>query len=123
MKDCLLKEIEALECDAEIFGFYWERFDQLMEQIRNECVEIEDAFSLDDRAHLQEEIGDLIQAAVSLAIFCKMDPHVTLRQSIDKFKKRYEAVVKMAKADGFTDLRGQTSDVLNEYWKRAKEKC
>ena len=118
---CLLKQIERQEIVAKKFGFYWENAQQLIDQIRSECSEIEDAYTKSDRLHLQEEIGDAIQAAISLAVFCGFDPHQTLVKSIEKFQGRYDAVVSMAGADGFEHLHGQDFDLLMEYWKRAKK--
>lgn len=117
----LLKRVEELELDCKNFGFYWETIDQLLDQIQSECLEVKEANDKDDRAHLQEEIGDLIHAAISLAIFCKVDPHETLKNSIDKFKRRYDALVELVKKDGRRDLRDESFEVLNNYWKKAKK--
>lgn len=117
---CLLKRVEKQELEAKEFGFYWENFDQLIEQIQNECVEVQEAWGKNDFTHLQEEIGDLIQAAVSLAVFCKLDPHDTLLKSIEKFQQRYDTVVQLAHKDGYETLHNQPFDVLINYWNRAK---
>jgi len=117
---CLLKQVENLELEAQKFGFYWENFHQLIEQIQSECVEIEDAWHKGDSSFLQEEIGDLIQATISLAVFCKLDPHETLLKSIAKFQRRYQAVVQLARNDGYNHLHEQPFDVLMKYWNRAK---
>ena len=106
----LFKMVESQELTAKDFGFYWETIDQILEQIRSECDEVHDSWQRNDRSHLQEEVGDLIQAAVSLAVFCGLDPDETLHKSIQKFQKRYDAVVKLAKQDGHTDLHGQSMD-------------
>ncbi|MBS3905010.1 MAG: hypothetical protein KGZ39_06765 [Simkania sp.] len=119
--DCLLKQVEIQEISARNFGFYWEHFDQLIEQIRSECVEVQDAWKKNNRKHLQEEVGDLIQAAVSLAVFCDLDPYETLRKSIEKFQKRYDTVVKLVQDDGHDSLCKQPFEVLMSYWNRAKQ--
>lgn len=119
--DCSFKRIEELEQQAEDFGFYWEHIDQLIEQIQSESLEVQEAWKKNDRAHLKEEIGDLMLAAMSLAIFCELDPHETLLESIEKYEKRYRKVVEAAKKDGHTHLRGQPFDVLIGYWNRAKK--
>jgi tetrapyrrole methylase family protein/MazG family protein len=85
-------------------------------------VEIEEAWSKGDAQHLQEEIGDLIQASISLAVFCKLDPHETLSKSIQKFQNRYDSVVQLAKEDGLTHLHQQPFDIMMDYWNRAKIK-
>ncbi|MBA3721443.1 MAG: hypothetical protein H0W88_03480 [Parachlamydiaceae bacterium] len=70
--NCLLKLVEEQEISARKFGFYWEHIDQLIEQIQSECLEVQDAWKKNDRAHLQEEIGDLYHARVGLIIFLRV---------------------------------------------------
>jgi NTP pyrophosphatase (non-canonical NTP hydrolase) len=119
--DCLLKQVEQQELTAKEFGFYWEALPQLMTQIERECREIEEAHQSGHQAHLQEEIGDLMHAAIGLAVFCQLDPKETLRKSIDKFQRRYETLVKLAQADGYQNLHGQPFSLLLQYWQRAKQ--
>lgn len=116
----LFKRIEEQEMTAKYFGFYWERIDQLLDQIKSECEEVDESWKKNDRSHLQEEIGDLLQAAVSLAIFCNFDPGETLLKSVEKFQKRYDALVRLAKLDGHENLHQQPFEVLLHYWNQAK---
>lgn len=120
-KECLLKKVETQELAAKDYGFYWENINQLIEQIQSECHEVMEAWQHNDRTHLQEEIGDLLQAAVSLAVFCELDPHQTLKQAIDKFQNRYDKVVELASQDGLENFHQQPFDVLMNYWGRAKK--
>lgn len=120
--ECLLRQVEQQELVAKEFGFYWENLNQLIEQIQSECVEIQDAWNKKDVSHLQEEVGDLIQAAISLAIFCKLDPHETLSKSIEKFQRRYDLVVQLAQSEGHENLHQQPFETLMDYWNRAKIK-
>lgn len=119
-ESCLLNQVEKQERVAKKFGFYWENYGQLIEQIQSECAEVEDAYSQGDRAHLQEELGDLIHAAISLVIFFKFNPHETLQKSIEKFQQRYDALVEIAQKDGYEDLHRQSFEVLLSYWNQAK---
>lgn len=120
-KECLLKRVEELEAQSLQFGFYWETLYQLIEQIQSECLEVQEAWQNNDRPHLQEEVGDLMHAAVSLAVFCKLDPYETLLKSTQKYEKRYNALVKFAQEDGLPHLRQQSFEVLKGYWDRAKK--
>lgn len=117
---CLLQEVEKQEIAAKEFGFYWENFSQLIEQVQNECTEVQEAWDKEDAVHLQEEVGDLIQAAISLAVFCKLDPRETLMKSIAKFQRRYDVVVELARKEGHENLHKQSFETLMDYWKRAK---
>lgn len=117
---CLLKKMEKQELVAKEFGFYWENLFQLIEQVQNESMEIKEAWNKGNIKHLQEEVGDLIQAAIGLAVFCELDLHETLSKSIEKFQRRYDAVVQLASNDGHENLHKQSFETLMDYWKRAK---
>lgn len=117
----LFKKIEEQELQAKEFGFYWENINQLLEQIENECQEVKEAAENQDLKHLEEEIGDLLLAAVSLSIFCKVNPSESLAKSVAKFQKRYDALKILAEKDGLTHLHHQPIEVLMNYWKQAKK--
>lgn len=121
----LLEEVVRLEKEADAFGFRWEKAEQIMAQIRSECHEIEEhlvqapeALSSDD---LQEEIGDLLHAVLSLCVFCQYDPHETLQKTTAKFERRLSAVKALAAKQGLSDLNGHAFDELMAYWDQAKK--
>lgn len=117
----IFEDIEHLEHEAAVFGLQWETKDQIMTQIRNECVEIEEHLHLSEqRDALQDEIGDLLHAAFSLCVFNNFDPETTLRKSLDKFEHRLNAMKDIAKEQGLNDLRGKSFDELMQYWDQAK---
>lgn len=117
----VFEEIEQLEQEAAVFGLQWETKDQIMTQIRNECLEIEEhLYSPEQRDALQDEIGDLLHAAFSLCVFNNFSPEVTLRKSLDKFEHRLNAMKDIAKEQGLPHLRGKSFDELMQYWEQAK---
>ena len=117
----LFKKLVEQEKQALDFGFYWENADQILEQIKSECEEIKEAMLSQNNIHLKEEVGDLINAAISLCIFLNLDPADTLEDSTDKFQKRYDVLVSLVKNDGLNNLKGKSTDVLLNYWEKAKE--
>lgn len=117
----IFEEIEQLEQEAAAFGLQWETKDQIMTQIRNECLEIEEHLhSPEQRGALQDEIGDLLYAAFSLCVFSNFSPELTLRKSLDKFEHRLNAMKDIAKEQGLPHLRGRSFDELMQYWDQAK---
>lgn len=117
----ILEKIEYLEKEAATFGLQWETKEQIMTQIRDECIEIEaHLHSPEQRESLQDEIGDLLHAAFSLCVFCKFSPEITLKKSLEKFENRLNAMKDIAKERGLTDLRGKSFDELMLYWEQAK---
>ncbi len=117
----LLQKIIKQEKTAAEFGFYWENIEQLLEQIQSECAEVKEAWLNQDNAHLKEEVGDLINATLSLCIFLKLDPFETLSESVEKFQQRYDALVKLVNQDGLSHLKNKPLDILLDYWNKAKK--
>lgn len=117
----LFRRVEEQETTARDFGFYWKHINQLIDQIKSECQEVVEARESGNIPHLQEELGDLIHAAISLAVYCNIDPETALRQSTEKFQKRYDLVVAYAKKEGHITLHNQSFEVLMSYWDRAKK--
>jgi uncharacterized protein YabN with tetrapyrrole methylase and pyrophosphatase domain len=106
---------------ANDFGFCWKNIDQVLEQIKNECNEVKLAWLREDKENLEEEIGDLINATLSLAVFCNLDPVKVIGKNNKKFQKRFDTVVALAKEDGLETLNGQPLHVLLSYWEKAKQ--
>jgi uncharacterized protein YabN with tetrapyrrole methylase and pyrophosphatase domain len=117
----LLQKIINQEKAAAKFGFYWESIEQLLEQIQSECVEVKEAWLKQDNIHLKEEVGDLMNAAVSLCIFLKLDPFETLNESVEKFQQRYDSLVKLVEQDGLPHLKNKPLNILLDYWNKAKK--
>jgi len=117
----ILSAIAKQEQDIEDFGFYWENVAQILDQIRSECAEVQEAYLKGDRQHTQEEVGDIINAAISLCVFLKFDPAETLQKTRKKFADRYDIMQALVKQDGLQDLQGQPTQTLLTYWEKAKK--
>lgn len=120
-KQNVIEDIIHQEKIANDIGFTWENIDQVIEQIKSECEEVKQAWLKCDNENLREETGDLVNAALSLIIFCGFDPIEVLDQNNKKFQKRFEAVVALAKEDGLDTFKGQPINVLLSYWEKAKK--
>ncbi|MBA3660338.1 MAG: nucleoside triphosphate hydrolase [Gammaproteobacteria bacterium] len=121
----LFEKFCNLEKSAEAFGFKWEKVEQIIAQVKSECVEIETQLlameTIDANRNLQEEIGDLIHAVFSLCLFCQFDPKETFAKSIIKFQKRFEKVKRIAQLQGYDNLAGQNFESLMQIWEQAKK--
>jgi len=120
----ILEKVLQLENEADKFGFRWENTAQIMQQIHSECIEIQEHLDKPSYHHqaLQDEIGDLLHAVFSLAVFCQFEPRNTLQKTLSKFERRLNAVKALAHADGLSDLNGHSFDELMCYWNKAKSK-
>jgi tetrapyrrole methylase family protein/MazG family protein len=98
-------------------GFDWPDAEMAMNKVEEEAAELRQA--LTDNTNVEEELGDLLFAAVNVARLRGLDPEETLMRATDKFRRRF-AKVEEAAGD---KLAGMDIDELIALWKRAKEEA
>lgn len=119
----LLQEIVLLEKQATSNGFAWPNVNMILDQVTNECKEVQQAIADNESpARVQEEIGDILHAAISLCVFMNFDVEETLANSKNKFEKRFLAVLDIAREQGYTDLKKQPIEKLLTLWELAKQR-
>lgn len=116
----ILDKMTALEKEADAFGFKWETAEQIKDQINSELREVDVHLLDNDKTKLQEELGDLLHAVLSLTVFCGFDPHKTVEDSVNKFEKRFNLVKQLAAEQGLKDLNGKSFSELMAFWDLAK---
>lgn len=117
-----LKKLIALEIDARKFGFDWPNHEAIFKQVIEEVNEIKEDMQLKaSEEKIQEEIGDLLHAAISLCIFSGYDVNDTLLKVNHKFETRMSCIKQAANSLGLTDLCGQTDEFKMALWKKSKE--
>jgi nucleoside triphosphate diphosphatase len=102
---------------AARIGFDWPDADSVIDKIKEELDEIEDA--IDDRAPpaaLEEEIGDLLFATANLARKLDIEPETALRRATAKFERRFRRVETLAAKRGI----GRNLDALEALWQEVK---
>ena len=116
-----LQKLLDLEQQAVAIGCKWPTIDAIIDQAVSECDEIRQSVKLKEgQARIQEEVGDLLHAVISLCLFAKFDIDQTLTQTVEKFGARLEALQKIMKERGYSSLDGQPFEFLLELWGEAK---
>jgi ATP diphosphatase len=110
-----LQQALKLQKKAATVGFDWPDAAAVLPQVQSELDELGEAMSGADRAHIEEELGDLLFSVVNLARQLKLDPDMALRRASDKFSRRFRHM------EGQADLAGLGVDALEQLWREAKE--
>jgi MazG family protein len=105
---------------ASRIGFDWDSAQGVLEKVREESRELEQALAEADNQGLEEEMGDLLFAAVNLARFLKIDPEIALKRANGKFSARFRDMEAMARASG-RELPSVPRDEMERLWDTAKQ--
>lgn len=106
---------------AASVGFDWARANQVIDKMREEVAEIEEAAGADtpDPARVEEEIGDLLFAIANLSRKLGVEPESALRRANDKFTKRFTAMEASITESGLR-MTEMSIDALEDEWQLAK---
>jgi ATP diphosphatase len=115
-----LLEAAKLGKRAASVGFDWPNPQGLIAKLTEETAELEAeiARSPQDRAALEEELGDLLFTAVNLARHLDLEPEFALRAANAKFRRRFNAIESAAGTP--EALRASTPEELDQLWRTAK---
>ena len=106
-------------------GFDWPDARGPLEKVKEELRELEAELPAEGTAprsplpKVEEEIGDLLFAVVNLARKLAIDPRAALEQANDKFRRRFEAVERLAAERG-VDIGRASLEELDRLWEEVK---
>ncbi|MCT0217725.1 nucleoside triphosphate pyrophosphohydrolase [Synechococcus sp. CS-1329] len=101
---------------AAAAGFEWESIEGVWQKVEEELDELQQAVASGDRAHAQEELGDVLFTLVNVARWCALDPEAGLAGTNHRFLDRFSRVE--AALGG--SLEGRSLPELEALWQQAK---
>jgi MazG family protein len=104
---------------AARIGFDWDDAEGIFEKMREESAELRHALETKDQPRIEEEIGDLVFAAVNLARFVQVDPEIALKKANAKFASRFRAMERLARENG-CELAEIPRPEMEALWETAK---
>ncbi|MGQ7287366.1 nucleoside triphosphate pyrophosphohydrolase [Vreelandella venusta] len=114
-----LSRAAKLSKRAARVGFDWPDASGVLDKIREELAEVEEALAEGNRQHAQEEVGDLLFAVTNLARTLGADPEQCLRTTNSKFERRFRYVECQLAADA-RPLTDASLDEMESHWQAAK---
>lgn len=109
-----LARSEKLQKRAARVGFDWDDIADVRAKLLEEIEEVDNARN---RSEIEDEVGDVLYAAVNLARHHKVDPESALRGANAKFERRFRAMEAKA-GDGFASLPLNEKEALWQAVKR-----
>ena len=99
--------------------FDFESSDAVMDKLAEEMVEVSEAMENNDKAGIEEEIGDLLLTVTSLCRKLDVDAEVALNRATDKFISRFNTIENEVLAQG-RDIKEMTMPELDAIWDKIK---
>jgi XTP/dITP diphosphohydrolase len=101
---------------ASAAGFEWENIEGVWSKFTEELGEFQEALTTGDKAHQQEELGDLLFTIINLARWYDLDPFAGLQGTNRRFIQRLELMEKFAPRP----LTAYDLEGLESLWQQAK---
>ena len=115
----LIEESIKLQLEAKAIGLDWIELDKIIDKIREETDELDEAIESKDREHIIEELGDLFFSLISLSRHLKIDMSDLNESANFKFKNRLNKIISEMKK---RNIEYAEPDEMIEIWKSIKDK-
>lgn len=108
-----------LQKRAARVNFDWSDISGVFKKLEEEIGELKEAIARKNRAHVVEEIGDLLFSVVNVARFMKVDPAYALELTNAKFIRRFRVVEDEIVAGG-RKMKDCTLAEMDAIWDRLR---
>ena len=114
----LIEESIKLQLEAKAIGLDWIELDKIIDKIREETDELDEALESKDREHIIEEFGDLLFSIISLSRHLDINMDDLINSANQKFKDRLSKInVEMKKRN----IEYAEPAEMIEIWKSIKK--
>lgn len=103
------------------YNFDWQQPEPVLEKIKEELQELEDAMTSGSVQEIEHELGDLLFSTAQLARHLNVDAERSLRLCNQRFEKRFKLMQQIAKEEG-KELQSLRESELETFWQRAKKR-
>jgi XTP/dITP diphosphohydrolase len=115
----LLRALRIQEKASKV-GFDWKRKRDVWKKVDEEIEELADAERSKNRAHIEEEYGDVLFSLVNYSRFIGVNPEFALKGSIDKFSRRFYHIEKELQRRG-KRIGAVSMKEMDEIWDAKKK--
>ncbi|NLI29781.1 MAG: nucleoside triphosphate pyrophosphohydrolase [Nitrospiraceae bacterium] len=114
-----LLRAHRLQSRAARVGFDWKDVEDVMKKLDEELREFRAAMERNDKAAIEDELGDVFFSLVNVSRFLRINAEEALRKTIGKFVTRFRSIERMAAASG-RQLSDMSLEEMDALWDKAK---
>lgn len=108
-----------LQEKASKVGFDWEKKEDVWKKVIEEIEEMHEQENANNKEELEKEIGDVFFSLVNYARFIGVNPENALRNTNEKFIKRFQFVEKKIKESG-RQITDSNLKEMDKFWEESK---
>jgi MazG family protein len=116
----LLRALRLQEKASKV-GFDWNDREEVWKKITEEIHELHEAVNREVKEEIEDEFGDVLFSLVNYARFLHLDPEHALKETSNKFVRRFNYIEGRLRDDG-KDIYATTLAEMDSLWNEAKEK-
>lgn len=115
-----LSRAQKIQKRAAGVNFDWPDARSVLDKLQEELFELQAAMSAGEHEAVRDELGDVLFTCVNLARHLGLDAEASLRQSTDKFERRFRQMEVSVARQGDV-MASMTEAQLDQLWASAKE--
>tara|TARA_B110000858_G_scaffold192516_1_gene243386 strand:+ start:11693 stop:12559 length:867 start_codon:yes stop_codon:yes gene_type:complete len=115
-----MERARKLQKRAAQQGFDWTEIAPVLEKLKEEVAEFEEALASGNLERMSDELGDVLFATINLARHSNIEPEVALRSTNRRFEARFKWIEVSLSAQG-KGLKEANLEELDALWDQAKE--
>ena len=116
-----MERARKLQKRAAQVGFDWVDIAPVLEKLKEEVAEFEEALASGDPERMNDELGDVLFATINLARHSNIEPEVALRSTNRRFETRFKWIETALSSQGKV-FKDANLEELGALWDQAKSK-
>ena len=102
------------------YGFDWKKPADVIDKVKEEIAEFEEALKSGEKTKQEHELGDLLFSLVNLGRHLEMQPEEALNGAIRRFTRRFQYIENKLRENGKT-LSDSNLEEMDRLWDEAKK--
>ncbi len=118
-KQPAIRQAYKIQKKASAVGFDWDNLKDVVDKLDEEIAELKVEINQNNQLRIAEELGDVLFSCINLARHLKVNPESCLRQTNQRFSRRFEYIEQQLQRSGLSMEESSLAD-LDKLWDEAK---